>query len=118
MKRLISNIIDAVQGKAPLGKKRSSDWPKVRAEHLKKNSTCAVCDGKAKLEVHHIKPFHEHPELELDPNNLITLCESKNNGINCHLAFGHLGHYQAANPTVRRDALSWNRKLKARKEKK
>jgi 5-methylcytosine-specific restriction enzyme A len=88
---IIKNIIDAVQGKAPLGEKRSPQWPKVRAEHLKKNPTCAVCDGTAKLEVHHIVPFHIDSTKELEPTNLLTLCESKENGINCHLAFGHVG---------------------------
>ena len=104
-----------MQGKASLGEVRSPLWPKVRATHLKDNLKCAVCDGVAKLEVHHIIPFHVDPTKELDPLNLITLCESNGNGINCHLAFGHLGNYQGANTTVKKDAKAWNVKLKKRR---
>lgn len=113
---MIKKIIDAIKGKAPLSATRSPQWPKVRAEHLKKNQTCAVCSGDRTLEVHHIKPFHLQPDLELNPTNLITLCESKDNGINCHLAFGHLGNYKNANPSVVKDAKAWNKKLKAVKK--
>lgn len=68
---------------------RSSEWPKVRAEHLKRNPTCAACgvDGKrARLEVHHIQQFMVRPDLELDPTNLITLCRT---GRSCHFYVGH-----------------------------
>lgn len=116
IKALIQNVADAIQGKAPLGATRSPQWPKVRADHLKKNPNCALCNGKASLEVHHIQPFHIKPELELDPTNLITLCEAKTNGINCHLAFGHLGNFKSANPVVVRDAGIWNKKIRTRKE--
>jgi len=114
--QILKKIVDVIKGKAPLSASRSTKWPKVRAEHLKKNSECAVCSGTKTLEVHHVQPFHEHPNLELDPNNLITLCESKNNGINCHLAFGHLGNYKNANPAVKEDAQTWNKKLKTAKK--
>lgn len=90
---------------------RSSQWPKVRAEYLKKHPTCAVCDGTKKLEVHHITPFSDNSALELDANNLITLCEGKK-GLNCHFVFGHLCNYQKSNPDVRKDASEWNKKLK------
>ena len=70
------------------GKKRSPEWGKIRKAHLAKFPTCAACGGKTKITVHHMKPFHLHPELELDPTNLITLCEG-NKDINCHLVEGH-----------------------------
>lgn len=113
---ILANIKDAIQGKAPLGTLRSSQWPKVREAHLKKNPKCSLCGGTSALEVHHIKPFHIDPTKELDPANLITLCESKASGINCHLAFGHLGNYQCVNESVVKDAKAWNKKIKARKE--
>lgn len=100
---IIKHVKDVIQGKTALGTKRSSKWPTVRKEHLKNNPTCAICNGKEKVEVHHIKPFHKYPELELDPNNLITLCESKSFGITCHLAIGHGGNYKRTNPTVVQD---------------
>lgn len=86
----VTKIKDKLQNKPA---KRSSKWPKVRSEHLKKNPECAVCGGTSKLEVHHIIPIHIDSTLELYAGNLITLCESKKYGINCHLAVGHLGDY-------------------------
>jgi 5-methylcytosine-specific restriction endonuclease McrA len=91
---------------------RSGHWSSIRKEHLKLHPKCAVCDGDRDLNVHHIKAFHTHPELELDPNNLITLCESGERGINCHLLFGHLGDFRNINPEVEKDTLIWNAKLK------
>lgn len=94
------------------GKERSKAWPKVRKEHLKKFPTCAVCGGKKKLQVHHIKPFHLHQQLELDPNNLITLCEA--DGHDCHLQFGHLGSFKSWNIRVVKDALTWFKRRESR----
>lgn len=108
---ILKNIKDVVQGKASLTCTRSSKWPTVRKHHLKNNPICAVCGGKDKIEVHHIKSFHEHPELELESTNLITLCESKSFGIVCHLLVGHLGKYKKINPDVLKDAKTWNEKL-------
>ena len=108
---IVKNIKDSLQGKAPLGRKRSHKWPTVRKHHLQKHPTCAVCGDTSKLEVHHIKPFHEHPELELDPANLITMCESKSYGIICHLLIGHWGSYKLINPNVVQEAAEWLSKL-------
>ena len=96
------------------GKKRSNQWPKVRKQHLSLSPACEVCGGTKKLEVHHKKPFHLHPELELDLSNLITLCENDKNGVNCHLLFGHLGSYRSLNPDVDSDVAIWRGKIKNR----
>ena len=109
---MIQRLTDVIQGKATFKNKRSSQWSSIRKQYLKKFPTCAVCGGKEKLEVHHIKPFHEHPELELDSNNLITLCESKSHGVVCHLFVGHCGDYKKINPDVVEDATIWSEKLK------
>lgn len=111
MKQLIKHIKDRIAGKVPAGTKRSGHWPTVRKEHLERSPTCEVCGGNKNLEVHHIRPFHLHPDLELDPDNLITLCESNNNGVNCHLLFGHLGNFKSFNVNVRKDSMSWLRKI-------
>ena len=109
---MITAIKDAIQGKTPsLGVKRSGQWVTVRKHFIAKNNVCAVCGGKKKLEVHHVKPFHLYPEFELDPTNLITLCEDLGNGINCHLLIGHLGNYRNVNTAVREDAAVWREKL-------
>lgn len=100
--------------KVPKGKRRSSKWRSVRADFLKQNPACSVCGGKKKLEVHHIRPFHLEPELELDPLNLITLCENDGDGVNCHLLFGHLGNFKSFNKNVRDDADVWKLKINGR----
>lgn len=112
---MLNHLIESLKGKHPFSAKRSAKWPKVRREHLEKHPACAVCGGKTAVEVHHIEPFHLKPELELDPNNLITLCESKKNGVTCHLWFGHLGNYKCVNGEVGFDTRRWNEKLKKRK---
>ena len=94
------------------GGKRSSQWPKIRAKHLLRESRCMVCGTSKKLNVHHCLPYHLRPDLELDPSNLITLCESTDGG--CHLMFGHLGSFTSWNPSVRGDAEMWFRKIVAR----
>ena len=105
-----------IDGKRSWSQKRSSDWPSVRQAHLKENPTCAACGGESGVEVHHIKPFHLAPELELDPKNLVSLCESKKYGVNCHLFFGHLGNYQVENPHVLEDVKRCKKRFSERKE--
>jgi len=108
---------DLLQGKATLSQKRSKDWPRVRKLFLTQHPVCALCNNNKKLEVHHLQPFHTNPELELDPTNLITLCESKEYGVNCHLFFGHLGNYKLVNTNVIQDTAIWYVKLGKKKEK-
>lgn len=83
-----------------IGEKRSSGWPKVEKEFLKTNSECAACGSTKHLNVHHKKPFHIDPSLELDVTNLITLCMDKD----CHLLIGHGDDFKAYNPDVMNDA--------------
>ena len=108
---MINHIKDVVQGKAGVGERRSSQWTKTRKQHLEKQPNCMACGGDKALEVHHIKPFNSNPELELNPDNLITLCEDKGNGVYCHLFFGHLGNYKSINPNVVEDVRLWKEKL-------
>lgn len=86
---------------------RSSRWESVRVAFIKANPTCAACGHKA-TQVHHIQPFHLHPELELDPANLISLCDRD------HLLFGHLGNFESYNVNVRADCAWMLAKIKAR----
>lgn len=87
---------------------RSSEWDKVRDKAVKDHPYCAACEGKTILEVHHKKPFHLYPELELEPSNLIVLCRRD------HFAFGHLFDWHAYNPNVDEDVISWRYKIKGR----
>lgn len=88
----------------PFGKQlryaaRSSKWPALRKEHLKKQPCCMACGSCVKPEVHHIIPVHLDSAKELDPDNLITLCDKY-----CHFVFGHLMHYKSWNINVINDA--------------
>ena len=91
---------------------RSSKWPKVERDFLKQNPKCAACEKPgAPVQVHHRFPFHYcvalgRPDLELDPRNLITLCETEKDkpGENHHLLVGHLDDFKSSNIDVERDA--------------
>jgi len=98
--------------RVPRGFNRSPSWPQVRSKWLIDHDWCEACGGKKKLEVHHRIPFHIDPNLELDWDNLITLCESKKYGINCHLFVGHIGNYSNYNRMVMDDARFVRRKLR------
>ena len=100
IKRVLKAIKDLTKGK-PLAL-RSSHWDEVRDSFLANNNSCAACGSKNNLQVHHIKPFHLFPEEELNLNNLITLCEGKNN--KCHLNIGHHGNWKNNNPDVVNEA--------------
>jgi len=114
---------------------RSPLWSKVQRDWLRVHNTCAATGRKgrgAMLEVHHIKPYATHPELELadgtgryckikDKNgkyicNLITL--SDNPKAPAHRFVGHLGDYAApeGNPHVVEDAAFWLMRIKSRKK--
>ena len=94
------NVVKSALRDVGVSKKRSSLWGGVKKHFLKDNPECAVCGSKKRLNVHHKKPFHLYPELELDPNNLITLCMSRKE---CHLVIGHGSHFSAYNPQIEKD---------------
>src|SRR3990167_7291169 len=94
------------------GVPRSSRWSSVRRQHLQLHPTCAVCETKKNLSVHHLKPYNKFPEIELLPSNLSTLCESA--GMNCHITFGHLGNFKFYNSNASEDIKIWNEKFRQR----
>ena len=99
--------------KKPGHNNRSEQWPRVRQKYLSKHPNCAACGSSKYLEVHHIKPFHLHPDLELKEENLITLCEDGRGGTrNCHYTFGHSYNWKGYNPAVAEDAAAFLRKIK------
>lgn len=73
---------------------RSSKWRHVRHKHITSHPECAACGCLEENHVHHIKPFHLFPELELESTNLLTLCPR------CHLTFGHFYNWSDHNPCV------------------
>lgn len=90
--------------------KRSGQWPALRKRHLEAFPSCAACGGEEELEAHHVVPVSVDASKELDPSNLITLCEKRG----CHLTFGHLYSYRSWNKTVRPDCLLWRSKVRNR----
>ncbi len=91
------------------GHERSPQWQRVARENRRREPACVVCGYKGKkLQVHHIKPFHLHPHLELDLENLITLCEAR--GREHHLLLGHLDAWNSYNEHIRNDAKHFHRK--------
>jgi len=99
-KKIHQRLVDLSRG---ITSKRSSKWPAVEHAHRKLFPTCAACGTADSIQVHHCLPFHLHPELELDPNNLISLCEKKG-GLECHYNIGHHRDWKSYNPLVRADA--------------
>lgn len=87
---------------------RSPEWKNVRKLHLDREPTCQACGRKKDLEVHHIVPVHIDKVLELEPSNLITLCEK------CHLIFGHLYDFKSWNDNVIEDSNLFFKKVKHR----
>lgn len=83
---------------------RSPQWRNVRHHHLLRNPMCAATGVSNNLEVHHILPVHEYPELELSITNLITLTSNGPGKIDYHLLLGHCGNYRKWNPDVVKDA--------------
>jgi hypothetical protein len=91
------------------GHERSPQWTSVATAHLVRQPRCVACGYRGRhLQVHHIKPFHLHPHLELDPDNLITLCQAR--GREHHLLLGHLDAWDSFNEHVRADARHFSRK--------
>lgn len=87
---------------------RSPEWKEVRKLHLQNQDECQACGKKSSLEVHHIIPVHVDKNLELDPTNLLTLCDR------CHLVFGHLSNYRSWNENVVEDCCVYLNKVENR----
>lgn len=59
---------------------RTQEWlAVVRQVYERDHHLCQRCGSPTSPHAHHIKPWADYPELRLDPDNLITLCET------CHL---------------------------------
>lgn len=99
LRKTIAAILDLPDpGRSVASKGRSGKWPRVRRGHLARQPGCAVCESTEDCDAHHVYPYHVFPDMELDPQNLITLCRAH------HLFFGHLGEWAAFNPLVREHA--------------
>lgn len=100
----LSRLFSRLPASEPFG--RSGAWPRVRREHLGREPACIACGRSGSLEVHHVVPYHDRPDLELDPGNLVTLCADP-----CHFVFGHLLDWRRSNPHVREDAAAYRARI-------
>lgn len=87
---------------------RNPKWDSFRDKYVALYPCCAACGTSKCIDVHHIRPFHLYPELELDVHNLVSLCSRH------HLLFGHLENWSAWNPDVVNDAVVWRGRLSNR----
>lgn len=101
LKHIVRVIHAVVREKITKVLSRSSGWPTVRKNHLKRHSFCEACGSTKILQVHHKIPFHDNPALELNEYNLMTLCMSKKE---CHIHIGHGDSYRYYNPNAVKDA--------------
>lgn len=91
-----------------LAYERSPRWRAVERAHLAQEPECAACGTRAHLQAHHLLPFHLFPERELDPSNLMTLCQDPG-GERHHLEIGHRGSWQDYDPNAREAAAARRR---------
>ena len=110
---IVKHLVDAAKGKHPIRTRRSPKWHALEQAFLKDHPACEICGRTEHLQVHHKTPFHIDPSKELDPDNLIVLCEPPGRVFKCHLIFGHVGNFRLWNPQVAQDAVEWAAKLKA-----
>ena len=82
---------------AVVGKRRSSKWSSLQKDFLEKNPACEICGTRKNLQVHHKKPFHLYPELELEESNLVTLCMGLKE---CHLRIAHGSSWRCYSPKI------------------
>lgn len=94
---VLIDMLGTLESPDVYGGLRSPQWPGVRKEHLELFPACAGCGRLKQVQVHHVEPFHKRPDLELDRNNLITLCPI------CHFALGHLFSFHSWNEQVAGD---------------
>lgn len=80
---------------------RSGKWPAVRQRFIKAHPCCEACGSLQDLNVHHIFSFHDHPELELDPDNLITLCRKH------HFLMGHSNSWATTNKNCQKEVKAY-----------
>lgn len=95
-------------GSAP----RSSKWPTFRKHYLAAHPGCAACGTLESVELHHIQPFHERPELELDESNVIGLCREHHFTLGHRCQTGKSNWGLCSNPDVVTDAEKWRREHK------
>lgn len=71
----------AKHGRAGYSVYRSRRWVALRLQAKRRDGfRCTSCGARGRLEVHHVKPIRERPDLAFDLENLACLCPR------CHVA--------------------------------
>lgn len=109
--KLQKSVLAAYDWGRSFGSSRSPQWRSVRDAHVARQPACQACGRSRDVDVHHIVPFAQRPDLELEPTNLITLCSSP-----CHLVHGHMMSWRRWNPSVVEDCKRYHLKLLASKQ--
>jgi hypothetical protein len=92
---------------SPPKRTQTRAWRALAAQHLRIYPMCAACGSRSRVRPHHVVPVSVDPSRELDPLNLLSLCESYAFGVNCHLFLGHGGQWSTYNPQAVRDAFEY-----------
>lgn len=87
---------------------RSPRWPALSRAHLAAHPRCEACGAAAGVVAHHVVPVHIDRARELDPANLVSMC----NPHGCHLYLAHCGRWDWYSPEVR-DLCRWLQRLRA-----
>lgn len=88
---------------------RSPEWSRERAAFIRDNPRCCITGDTKDVDVHHVKPFHLYPELELVRSNLRTIRRD------LHLLIGHSGDWSAFNENFDEDVALMRRRRNERK---
>lgn len=86
LRRIMGNPLES-------DKRRSGNYHHWREAILKRDDYACQCCGRSKsLEVHHLYPYSERPDLRLDGDNGVTLCKE------CHKRYHYLYDIDQVNP--------------------
>ena len=56
---------------------RDPRWPALRLQALRRDGwACVKCGARGRLEVDHVQPVRDRPDLAFDESNLQTLCRT------------------------------------------
>lgn len=69
---------------------RDPRWRTACKRYLVQHPKCVCCGQDAKT-VHHVKPVHVAPELEMVPENWAAVCDK------CHFSCGHGNNWKKWN---------------------
>jgi len=93
---VLVKLFEKYFGDKLFGAQRNPKWRNLRNQFIKVHPKCEVCGKKGKI-VHHILPVHKFPALELEEENLISVCRE------CHFSFCHFFSWWSYNKDIKND---------------